>query len=192
MKFLSCFRREKFGSGCRRRGFISLYSDHRKLAILHCSEPQHLQRQCKQRQQHSVFENLVWSLVFAIAIIGISSLGISAASSENICGLITFAGFMGAGMIITLISGFYVVTNKKGYSENISLYFNSFEIAIGICFGFSILALLGLLISLFMIHQIKHHDRSPGEYSMAMNIVQTEASGPLTSALLQEEPAVKA
>ncbi|XP_047431161.1 tetraspanin-8-like [Mugil cephalus] len=38
----------------------------------------------------------------------------------------------------------------------------------GIFFGFSAIALLGLLISYSMIHQIKHHDSLPGGYSMAI------------------------
>lgn len=42
-----------------------------------------------------------------------------------------------------------------------------FEISMGLCFGFAITALLGLLVSLLMIHQVKHHD-SEGAGSMAM------------------------
>ncbi|XP_047431912.1 tetraspanin-8-like [Mugil cephalus] len=215
---------------------------------------------------------LVWCWVFAISVIGISCLGICAACSDYLCALKTFAGFMGAGLIIMLICGFIVVAKgnemkevvyityrdyvdymedersippveshslmffqdkccelmgakdwgsdiplscacygspecksrpygttgpyliyAKGCMEIILQYIDTgLNIIKGIFFGFSAIALLGLLISSSMIHQIKRHDRSAGQYSMAMNDVQTEALCPLTSALLQEEPAVKA
>ncbi|XP_047431157.1 tetraspanin-8-like isoform X1 [Mugil cephalus] len=192
---------------------------------------------------------LVWSWVFGITIIGISSLGISAARSESVFALKTFAGFMGAGLIIMLICGFIVVAKgnelkeafnmnyrkhidsimkhedgrkllkslqesdkccgfmkaedwgsdipqscacngtlecksrpgttgpdqiyAKGCREDIFQYIDM--IIIGISFGFSPIALLGLLASLFMIRQIQNHDSSAGEYSMAMKDFQRGA-----------------
>lgn len=37
-----------------------------------------------------------------------------------------------------------------------------YKIAMGVCFGFAVTALLGLLMSLLMIHQIKRHDSAAG------------------------------
>ncbi|KAI3366972.1 hypothetical protein L3Q82_009256 [Scortum barcoo] len=42
-----------------------------------------------------------------------------------------------------------------------------FKIAMGLCFGFAVTALLGLLVSLLMIHQVKRHDGA-GATSIAM------------------------
>ncbi|CAI5636549.1 unnamed protein product [Oreochromis niloticus] len=40
------------------------------------------------------------------------------------------------------------------------------KIGIGFCFGFAVIALLGLLITIFMIHQVKHNDTAGTVYAM--------------------------
>ncbi|RVE56474.1 hypothetical protein OJAV_G00221690 [Oryzias javanicus] len=57
--------------------------------------------------------SLAWIWVFAFGFLGISSLGIYAACSENVVALKIFAGFMGAGMIIMIIFGIYVAVVKN-------------------------------------------------------------------------------
>ncbi|XP_078137482.1 23 kDa integral membrane protein-like [Sander vitreus] len=56
----------------------------------------------------------------------------------------------------------------KGCSEFIFTYVNVlFQVCMGFCFGFAVTALLGLLITILMIHQVKHYD-SCGGTSIAM------------------------
>ncbi|XP_029018813.2 tetraspanin-8-like [Betta splendens] len=189
-----------------------------------------------QSQQLSAFgaPNLGWSWVFAIGVLGVSSLGIYAACSEKPVVLKIFAGFMGVGMVIMLIFGFIlaVANNKledifktsdvtkqlmqnedfRGMLQNLqqtnqccglenaedwgsdipdscscrgysgctarpletsgpsSIYKKpcsdiiihwvniAFQISMGIFFTFAVTALLGLLISLLMVHQVKRYD----------------------------------
>ncbi|XP_070847610.1 tetraspanin-8-like [Chaetodon trifascialis] len=57
---------------------------------------------------------------------------------------------------------------KQTCGEVIFLWFNLiFQVAMGLFFGFAVTALLGLLVSLLMIHQVKRHD-SAGGASIAM------------------------
>lgn len=57
---------------------------------------------------------------------------------------------------------------SKGCSEALFYYVDfAFKIMTGILFGFAVTALLGLLISILMIHQVKRHD-SMGGSSVAM------------------------
>lgn len=63
--------------------------------------------------------SIIWFWVFAIGMVGISVLGSQAARSENKCCLKVFAVFMGIGMIIMLIIGFYVVALKDKSIEEI-------------------------------------------------------------------------
>ncbi|XP_045896634.1 23 kDa integral membrane protein-like isoform X2 [Micropterus dolomieu] len=188
--------------------------------------------------------SLAWIWVFAIGVLGISSLGIYAGCSEKDLALKIFAGFMGVGMIIMLIFGIVVVVmrnkvknffdsmsaelakpymeddglrmllegiqqsgqccgvvsaqdwgdeipqscecNSNGlfgsgckakpqgtmgpsliYKQSCSDYIFEwinifFQIVMGFFFGFAVTALLGLLISILMIHQVKRHDRTGG------------------------------
>ncbi|XP_030576210.1 tetraspanin-8-like [Archocentrus centrarchus] len=191
-----------------------------------------------------------WIWVVAIGILGISSLGIYAACSENELALKIFAGFMGIGMLIMLIFGIIVAVQRnqiksafqstsnelvvpfmkdenfkqmldamqstfkccgivsaedwgneipvscdcsssntglgtydnfgfgssgckskpQGASGPAKVYDQScgdvifsvvdifFKVAMGFLFGFAVTALLGLLITLFMIHQVKRND----------------------------------
>ncbi|KAL3977065.1 katanin p80 WD40 repeat-containing subunit B1 [Sarotherodon galilaeus] len=194
---------------------------------------------------------LGWAWVFAIGVLGVSSLGIYAACSEKALFLKIFAGFMGTGMIIMMIFGIIVAVQRNqiktifysGSSEEVepfmkeksfrdgleviqqslsccgivsvndwgddipdscacvssnlgyggyggyggfgstkckvkplgargpaTVYAQScgdfifsaldmiFKIALGFCFGFAVTALMGLLITIFMIHQVKHND----------------------------------
>ncbi|XP_035003542.1 23 kDa integral membrane protein [Hippoglossus stenolepis] len=195
---------------------------------------------------------LGWAWVFAIGVLGISSLGIYAGCSENTLALKIFAGFMVAGMVIMMIFGIIIVvgrnklrdsfhasTEVKPFMEDqemrsvinglqeslhccgvvspkdwgsdipascecnpsgmgglyggrdscisrpagttgpnqiyeqtcgdILLFFINLvcNITMGFCFGFAVTALLGLLVSLLMIHQVKRHD-SAGGASYAM------------------------
>ncbi|XP_031152784.1 23 kDa integral membrane protein-like [Sander lucioperca] len=56
----------------------------------------------------------------------------------------------------------------KGCGEFIFMYVNIFfQICMGFCFGFAVTALLGLLITILMIHQVKRYDSSGGT-SIAM------------------------
>ncbi|KAF6714481.1 Tetraspanin-5 [Oryzias melastigma] len=184
--------------------------------------------------------SLVWIWVFAFGFLGISSLGIYAACSENTIALKIFAGFMGAGMIIMIIFGIYIavvknqvddlihtvaktILDEDGHKEvmeqvhrtfqccgilslddwhgtipqscscsedsfysydspskcrskpagstgperiyaepcaNIFKYYVNliFSVALGFYFGFAAIALMGLLISLFMVHQLKKYE----------------------------------
>ncbi|KAF3705326.1 Tetraspanin-7 [Channa argus] len=193
--------------------------------------------------------NLGWSWVFAIGILGVSTLGIYAVCSEKPVIIKIFAGFMGFGMIIMLIFGIVVAVSRNkvrdGFQDSTSevaqnfmkddetrllldglqsslqccgissaedwgnsipescecrstrgsftsgckpkpqgasgpeqiyaqtcsefiygLFDTIFSIAMGMCFGFAVTALLGLLISLLMIHQVKNADMAGA--SMAM------------------------
>ncbi|XP_034719664.1 CD63 antigen-like [Etheostoma cragini] len=57
---------------------------------------------------------------------------------------------------------------SAGCGEFIFLYVNIvFQILMGFCFGFAVTALLGLLITILMIHQVKRYDSSGGT-SIAM------------------------
>ncbi|XP_070785418.1 tetraspanin-8-like [Enoplosus armatus] len=57
---------------------------------------------------------------------------------------------------------------KQSCSDIIFMWFNLiFQIIMGFFFGFSVTALMGLLVSLLMIHQIKRHDNAGGA-SIAM------------------------
>ncbi|XP_038563607.1 CD63 antigen-like [Micropterus salmoides] len=200
--------------------------------------------------------NLAWSWVFAIGVLGISSLGIYAGCSENYLALKIFAGFMAVGMIIMLIFGIVVVVMrnkmkdafhstsseavqpymadnelremldeiqqsihccglvsaqdwgstipqscecqssggnqthggsvvtgcksrpqgttgpsqiyKQTCSDFIFVWFNIiYQLFMGFCFTFAVTALLGLLISILMIHQVKRYDRA-GRPTIAM------------------------
>lgn len=190
---------------------------------------------------------LGWSWVFAIGVLGVSSLGIFAACSEKALVLKIFAGFMGIGMIIMMIFGI-VVAVKRNQTKNIFYSTSSelaepymkepslrdmlealqqsmkccgivsandwgeeipnscecspsdlgyggyrscktrpqgtrgppqvfaqscgdvmfsmvdiiFKIALGFFFGFAVTALLGLLITIFMIHQVQRNDTGGG------------------------------
>lgn len=61
---------------------------------------------------------LGWIWVFAIGILGISSLGIFAACSEKELALKIFAGFMVLGMIIMMIVGIIVVVGRNKVRDN--------------------------------------------------------------------------
>ncbi|XP_060924621.1 23 kDa integral membrane protein-like [Limanda limanda] len=188
--------------------------------------------------------SLAWLWVFAIGVLGISSLGIYAACSEKALALKIFAGFMVAGMIIMMIFGIVIVVMRnqlrdsfdsasaelakpfmkneelrealnqlqgslhccgvvspkdwaddipqscecsghgtgpyggrdtcvakpqgtsgpdKIYQQTCADFFFyiinlACNITMGFFFGFAVTALLGLLVSLLMIHQIKRHD----------------------------------
>ncbi|KAF1372152.1 hypothetical protein PFLUV_G00262220 [Perca fluviatilis] len=56
----------------------------------------------------------------------------------------------------------------KGCGEFIFMYIDIlFQVSMGFCFGFAVTALLGLLITILMIHQVKRYDSSGGT-SIAM------------------------
>ncbi|XP_058480643.1 tetraspanin-8-like [Solea solea] len=199
---------------------------------------------------------LGWAWVFAIGVLGISCLGIYAACSEKPLALKIFAGFMGVGMLITMIFGIIMVVTRNRireqlnsasaeltnvfmenpdlkktldglqesaqccgvmsasdwgsdipasceckssyrndrstpfssgkckarpqgttgpaqiYEESCSVFFMSiinllFNILMGFFFACAVTALLGLLISLLMIHQVRRHDNA-GTASIAM------------------------
>ncbi|CAB1434309.1 unnamed protein product [Pleuronectes platessa] len=57
--------------------------------------------------------SLAWLWVFAIGVLGISSLGIYAACSEKALALKIFAGFMVAGMVIMMIFGIIIVVFRN-------------------------------------------------------------------------------
>lgn len=190
---------------------------------------------------------LGWAWVFAIGVLGVSSLGIYAACSEKALALKIFAGFMGVGMIIMMIFGIIVAVQRNqiktifysASSELVEPYMKEqslrdmleaiqqsvkccgivsandwgeeipnscecrssdlgyggygscksrpqgirgpskifaqscgdfifswvdivFKIALGFFFGFAVTALLGLLITIFMIHQVKRNDTGGG------------------------------
>ncbi|XP_037616257.1 CD63 antigen-like [Sebastes umbrosus] len=196
---------------------------------------------------------LGWIWVFAIGVLGISSLGIFAACSEKELALKIFAGFMVLGMIIMMIVGIIIVVARNKVRDNIDQIFNEvvkpvmedegaralleaiqqsgqccgvvdasdwgdkipdschcsaggayggygasvckarpqglqgpdriysktcgetifgwinlfFQIWMAVFFGFAVTALMGLLISILMIHQVRRHN-SAGGASIAM------------------------
>lgn len=116
-------------------------------------------------------ETIFWGWVVAIAMIGISALGSHAACTENKCCLKAFAVFMVIGMVIMLICGVFAIVYKiqvKQSSEYARIRNNEFyNIYIGICFGFSFIAMMGLIIAVNMINQINRHD-SDGVPAFAM------------------------
>lgn len=187
---------------------------------------------------------LGWAWVFAIGVLGVSSLGIYAACSEKALALKIFAGFMGIGMIIMMIFGIVVAVKRNqiktifysASSELVEPYMKEqslrdvleavqqsakccgivsandwgeeipiscecspsdlgygscksrpqgtrgpqkvfaqscgdfmfswvdifFKILLGFFFGFAVTALLGLLITIFMIHQVQRNDTGGG------------------------------
>ncbi|XP_074482014.1 CD63 antigen-like [Sebastes fasciatus] len=193
---------------------------------------------------------LGWIWVFAIGVLGISSLGIFAACSEKELALKIFAGFMVLGMIIMMIVGIIVVVGRNKFRDNMDQAFAEvvkpvmedegaraaleaiqqsgrccgvvnaadwgdkipdscdcsvgggsggygckarpqglqgpdriysttcgeivfgwinliFQILMAFFFGFAVTALLGLLVSILMIHQVRRHN-SAGGASIAM------------------------
>nr|XP_019962497.1 PREDICTED: 23 kDa integral membrane protein-like [Paralichthys olivaceus] len=196
--------------------------------------------------------SLGWMWLFAIGVLGISSLGIYAACAENALALKIFAGFMVAGMIIMMIFGIVMVVTRnkvrdlfdsasaelvkpfmdddgmkemlntlqlsahccgvvsaKDWGEDIpescecrnrgqgpyggsdqctarpsgtkgpaqiyeltcstviySYIHLAFGVAMGFFFGCAVTALLGLLISLLMVHQVNRHDASGASIAM--------------------------
>ncbi|XP_026003242.1 tetraspanin-8-like [Astatotilapia calliptera] len=57
--------------------------------------------------------DMIWGWLFAIGVLGISSLGIFATCCESIIGLKLFASFMGIGMIIMFYGGINVATGRN-------------------------------------------------------------------------------
>ncbi|XP_047431160.1 23 kDa integral membrane protein-like isoform X2 [Mugil cephalus] len=70
--------------------------------------------------------DLICSWGAAIAMTGIPSLGIYAALSKNICALKTFAGFMGAEMILMLILGFHMSTKGNEMKEVVYITYRDY------------------------------------------------------------------
>ncbi|KAM9328250.1 tetraspanin-8-like [Pholidichthys leucotaenia] len=79
------------------------------------------------------------------------------------------SGFFGTGGCRTRPQG--ATGPSRIYSQGCGqIFFLAFDlvfkISMGICFGFSITALLGLLVSLFMIRQVRRHDGAGGNMAM--------------------------
>ncbi|XP_014881095.1 uncharacterized protein LOC106942346 isoform X1 [Poecilia latipinna] len=110
-------------------------------------------------------QSTIYAWVFAIGVVGISTLGSHAARTENKCCLTAFAVFMGIGMVLMLIFGVAAIVLKNQHCGaavercdlDLELWFN---VAIGSNFGFAFIAMMGLIISTNMISQINHHDRA--------------------------------
>ncbi|XP_039891868.1 tetraspanin-8-like isoform X2 [Simochromis diagramma] len=65
-------------------------------------------------------------------------------------------GIRGPDQIYVKSCGEFIFSSMDGY----------IKISIGFCFGFAVVALLGLLIAIFMIHQVKQNDTAGTVYAM--------------------------